>query len=393
MQASEEDAKMEDLFKQYEDKLPESLLDDVKSLVPENTDRQKVKEILERVYSEFISAKVEAGESVGLIAAESIGEQGTQMTLNTFHYAGVAEMNVTVGLPRLIEILDGRKNISTPMMEISLKAPYNKGKDIKQIAWSIKETKLKDIASEFSINVAELIVEIVLDEKKITAVGMDVASVGKALDKSLKDFNMKIKGNVVTIKTGKDDGLNELYKLKEKVKEVHVSGIKDVYQVLPVKRGDEFIIITAGSNLKAAFECEYVDAFRTTTNNVAEIADVMGIEAARQAIITEVFKVIENQGLNIDKRHMMLVADMMCNSGEIKGITRYGVVSDKASVLAKASFETPIKHIISAALVGEEDMLTSVVENVMLNQPVPVGTGLPGLLVIKNDKVKAKEKE
>jgi len=384
---------MEDLFKQYEDKLPESLLDDVKSLVPENTDRQKVKEILERVYSEFISAKVEAGESVGLIAAESIGEQGTQMTLNTFHYAGVAEMNVTVGLPRLIEILDGRKNISTPMMEISLKAPYNKGKDIKQIAWSIKETKLKDIASEFSINVAELIVEIVLDEKKITAVGMDVASVGKALDKSLKDFNMKIKGNVVTIKTGKDDGLNELYKLKEKVKEVHVSGIKDVYQVLPVKRGDEFIIITAGSNLKAAFECEYVDAFRTTTNNVAEIADVMGIEAARQAIITEVFKVIENQGLNIDKRHMMLVADMMCNSGEIKGITRYGVVSDKASVLAKASFETPIKHIISAALVGEEDMLTSVVENVMLNQPVPVGTGLPGLLVIKNDKVKAKEKE
>jgi DNA-directed RNA polymerase subunit A" len=204
--------------------------------------------------------------------------------------------------------------------------------------------------------------------------------VGKALEKALKEANFKLKGNVLTIKTGKDDGLNELYRLKEKIKDIHISGIKDVYQVLPVKRGEEFIIITAGSNLKAAFECEYVDAYQTTTNNICEIADVLGVEAARQAIITEVFKVIENQGLNIDKRHMMLVADMMCNSGDIKGVTRYGVVSDKASVLAKASFETPIKHIISAALVGEEDKLNSVVENVMLNQPVPVGTGLPGLL-------------
>ncbi|MBI5881176.1 DNA-directed RNA polymerase subunit A'', partial [archaeon] len=161
---------MEDLFKAYEDKLPESLLEEIKNNLPQGIDRQKVKEILERVYSEFFSAKVEAGESVGLIAAESIGEQGTQMTLNTFHYAGVAEMNVTVGLPRLIEILDGRKTLSTPMMEIYLQQPYNKGKDIKQIALAIKETKLKDIASEFSINVAELIVEVVLDEKKVQAV-------------------------------------------------------------------------------------------------------------------------------------------------------------------------------------------------------------------------------
>ncbi|HII71272.1 TPA: DNA-directed RNA polymerase subunit A'', partial [Candidatus Woesearchaeota archaeon] len=170
-----------------------------------------------------------------------------------------------------------------------------------------------------------------------------------------------------------------LYKLKEKIKEIHISGIKEVRQVLPVRRGEEFIIITAGSNLKAAFECEFVDPVRTSTNDIHEVSSVLGIEAARQSIINEVFKVIENQGLNIDKRHMMLVADMMCNGGDIKGITRYGVVSQKSSVLARASFETPIKHIISAALVGEEDTLSSVVENVMLNQPVPVGTGLPGL--------------
>jgi DNA-directed RNA polymerase subunit A" len=375
---------MEDLFKEYEGKIPDNLLEAIKKHLPEKADRKKVQEVLERVHQEFANAQVEPGESVGLIAAESIGEQGTQMTLNTFHYAGVAEMNVTVGLPRLIEILDGRANISTPMMEIYLKAPYNKGKDIKQIALSIKETKLKDIASEFSINIAELIVEVAIDLKKLEAIGIDMGTVKKAIEKALKDSDVKTKEHTITIKSGKDDGLNELYKLKEKIKEAHISGIKDVYQVLPVKRGEEFIIITAGSNLNAAFDNEYVEAERTTTNNVCEVANVLGIEAARQAIINEVFKVIENQGLNIDKRHMMIVADMMCNSGSIKGVTRYGVVSEKASVLAKASFETPIKHIISAALVGEEDKLNSVVENVMLNQAVPVGTGLPGLITKMN---------
>ena len=108
--------------------------------------------------------------------------------------------------------------------------------------------------------------------------------------------------------------------------------------------------------------------------------DFLGIEAARQAIINEVYKVIENQGLNVDIRHIMLVADTMTFTGKVRGITRYGVVSEKSSVLARASFETPIKHIVAASLVGEKDPLNSVIENVMLNQPVPVGTGLPGLV-------------
>jgi len=150
---------------------------------------------------------------------------------------------------------------------------------------------------------------------------------------------------------------------------------------LPVKRKDEFVIITAGSNLSEILKLEFVDVARTTTNNIHEIAKVLGVEAARAAIIEEVFKVIESQGLNVDIRHIMLVADTMCTNGVIKGITRYGIVSEKASVLARASFETPIKHIINASLTGEKDNLTSVVENVMLNQAVPVGTGLPGLRV------------
>ena len=132
--------------------------------------------------------------------------------------------------------------------------------------------------------------------------------------------------------------------------------------------------------MKEVFKQDYVDKKRTTSNNIFEIMGFLGIEAGRQAIINEVYKVIENQGLNVDIRHIMLVADTMTFTGQVRGITRYGVVSEKSSVLARASFETPIKHIVAASLVGEIDPLNSVIENVMLNQPVPVGTGLPGLI-------------
>ncbi len=367
-------------LKEYEDKLPPRLLQEIEEKCPAG----KLKKVAQRVYEEYLSAQIDAGEAVGLVGAESIGEPGTQMTLNTFHYAGVAEMNVTMGLPRIIEILDGRKSIATPQMEIFLNAPYNKGKDIREIALEIKETKLGELVSEFSLNIVDLKIELKLDMEKMKEINIAPQAVVKAVEKGLaNEASVKYDEGVITLKLkGKEDerNLNALYRLKEKSKDVYVKGVKGVTQILPVKRKDEFIIITAGSNLKKLFELDFVDTERTTTNDIYEISEVLGVEAARQAIMDEVFKVIETQGLNVDIRHIMLVADTMTASGEIKGITRYGVVSEKASVLARASFETPIKHIINAALKGETDQLNSVVENVMLNQPVPVGTGLPGLV-------------
>jgi DNA-directed RNA polymerase subunit A" len=303
------------------------------------------------------------------------------MTLNTFHFAGVAEMNVTMGLPRIIEILDGRKDISTPMMEIYLEKPYNKGKDILEIAASIKETMLSEIVTEFSINVADFCVEIKLDHEKMKKIGINITTVHNAISKIVKKIIVKEKDHDLIVKTKeKEENLNDLYRLKEKVKSVYIKGIKGIKQILPVKRGEEFIIITAGSNLKDVLELDFVDKTRTVTNDVFETCAVFGVEAARQLIISEVYKVIENQGLNVDIRHIMLVADTMCNNGVVEGITRYGVVSKKSSVLARASFETPIKHIVNSSLIGDVDLLTSVVENVMLNQPVPIGTGLPDLV-------------
>jgi len=303
------------------------------------------------------------------------------MTLNTFHLAGVAEMSVTTGLPRIIEIFDGRKELKTPTMEIYLKPPYSEGKDIKKIALIIKESVVEEITKELSINVADNNVEVVINIKKMEDIGLDMQSVQKAIEKGCKT-TAKVNENMIIVKNPeKDEGLRELYKLKEKIRKCYVQGVKNIMQVLPIKRGNEFVIVTAGTNMKKVFDLDFVDPARTKSNDIYEIFSVLGIEAARQTIIDETFKVIESQGLNIDVRHVMLVADMMCNGGVIKGITRYGIVSEKSSVLARASFETPIKHLINAALVGEEDLLASVVENVMINQPVPVGTGLPGLIV------------
>lgn len=372
---------MSSLIKKYAGKLPPRILDELKEKLPKGASDARVRKILEKTYQEYEQAKIHPGECVGLVAAESIGEPGTQMTLNTFHFAGVAEMNITMGLPRIIEILDGRKELDTPMMEVYLKPPYNKGKDIKELAMSLKETKLKDVATEFLINVLESTIEVKVSKEKLDAIGLSLAALTKILDKSLKEVGIKtVKDGIVVKPKKKNESLNQIYKTKEKVKEAYIKGVKDVRQVLPVKRGAEFIIITAGTNLKTVLELDWVDSTRTISNNIYEIAGVLGIEAARQAVIDEVYRVIEAQGLNIDIRHVMLVTDTMCWGGDVKGITRYGVVGEKASVLARASFETPIRHVVNAALIGEADELNSVVENVMLNQPVPVGTGLPGLV-------------
>ena len=385
---------MADIISEYEGKLPGSIIDEIKNIVPKGISDTKLKKIMEAAYEEYSNARVTPGEAVGLIAAESIGEPGTQMTLNTFHFAGVAEMNVTLGLPRIIEILDGRKELDNPMMEIYLKKPYASGKkieDLRHLALQIKETMLKEIATEFTINIADFTIEVKLDKEKMKGIDVTNNKVMDAISKQLKGYNLKDNKDSVILKArSKDDTFNESYKTKEKIKGITIKGIKGISQVLPVKREDEFVIITAGSNLADVLQLEEVDAYRTTTNNIFEIEQVLGIEAARQSIINEIFKVIESQGLNVDVRHIMLVADTMCVSGTLKGITRYGVVSEKSSVLARASFETPIKHIINAALVGEVDNLNSVVENVMINQPVPIGTGLPSLTVKPQQKAKEK---
>jgi len=371
------------MFDKYADKIPKKLLDEMKKEAEQNNLTKKQTELaLEKLHKQYESTKIHPGEAIGMITAESFGEPGTQMTLNTFHFAGVAEVNVTLGLPRLIEILDARKLLKTPAMTIYLDKEINKDPNkAKKVAVSIKETKFEEVISNIDMNLVKSQLEITLNKVVMRNLGVTENYILKTLKESMKTFEIRLLKDFLVVRTpSKDESFSELYKMKEKVKGVVIKGIKGITQVMPVKEGNEFIIITAGSSLKDVIEIKDIDSTRTTTNNIFEIQKVLGIEAARQAIMNEAIKVIKDQGLDIDIRHIMFIADMMTSDGKIKGITRSGITGEKESVLAKASFETPIKYLFNAGMIGEEDGLHSVVENVMLNQPIPLGTGLPGLL-------------
>lgn len=367
--------------KQEQVQLPASILNRIDSAAPKGITKAQRQKILDLALDEYKNAWAEPGEAVGIISAESIGEPSTQMTLNTKHFGGVAELNVTTGLPRIIEILDGRKTISTPSMEVYLTEEHNNQESARKLALKIRETQLEEVANEITINIEEFSIEVELNQDGLKDLDLTPEDVAKRMNKTLKKLKAEVKdNNIVRFQfKAKDDNFNELYKVKDRIKSVSVSGVKGITQVLPVKRKEEFVVITAGSNLKEINKLEYVDTFRTTTNDINEIYEYLGVEAARQAIIDEVYKVMENQGLNIDIRHVMLVADTMCNSHAVRGITRYGVIRQKSSVLARASFETALNHIIYAAIAGERDPMSSIVENVMVNQHIPSGTGLPKL--------------
>ncbi len=377
---------MEELYEEYEEKLNPEIINSIKKIIEgKKLTKQQLKKILDRCVDEYEASRVEPGEAVGLVAAQSLGEPGTQMVLNVKHFSGASEVQVSQGLPRIIEIYDARKAILTPMMEIYLANDVKtNAEEVKKICFNIKETMLKEIATEFSVNIADSSVSVALDSEKIKVMGLEPAQVQKILEKNFKQNKVKADGSVITVEV-KEEDINELFKLKEKLKIITIAGIKGIKQVLPVKKENEFMIITAGSNLKEVLKQEWCDIRRTVCNDIHEIKNVFGIEAARNAIIVEINKVLKSQGIKVDTRHVMLVADIMTNDGSIKGITRYGIVREKSSVLARASFETPIKHVIEATIVGEEDKLNSVIENVMLNQPVPIGTGITNL-VVRRDK-------
>jgi DNA-directed RNA polymerase subunit A" len=300
------------------------------------------------------------------------------MALNVFHFAGVQEMQVTMGLPRLIEIFDARKKPSSPKMEIYMKKEFNNEKDAKVFAEKIKEVTLREIASEINLNFSDKTIKIVIDKNGLRQTHSSI----KTVVEKLNDLGFKAKEKEDTILLNASEfNFKDIYQLKEKLKKTIISGVKGVKQILIVKREKDFVIMTLGTNLKKIIELKEVDTERLISNDFYEVADIFGIEVARQLIMDEIYNVINTQGLDINERHLKLVSDAMTNTGEVKGVTRMGIIMQKSSILARATFETPGKQFINATIKGGKDKLVSVIENIMLNQPVPVGTGLPGLLV------------
>jgi len=175
-------------------------------------------------------------------------------------------------------------------------------------------------------------------------------------------------------------------KLIDKITEAPIRGIPEINRVLTTMEGGEWVIKTDGSNLEKVLAIEGVDPTRTTTNDIHEIAKILGIEAARNALIKEAHTVLEEQGLDVDVRHVMLVSDIMTNTGEVQQIGRHGISGSKSSVLARAAFELTIQHLVKAAIKGETDPLKGVIENIIVGQSMPLGTGSVDLFMTMGGK-------
>jgi DNA-directed RNA polymerase subunit A" len=346
---------------------------------------EQADEIARATESRYLDTRVDPLDPVGTVSAQSIGEPGTQMTMNTFHYAGVAEIDVTQGLPRLIELVDARKEPDTPMMTVHLEGEHATERErAHEVVWEIEATRVLALG-DVSTNVADMLVRIDLNEQTLlerwpraeepAAVADEIADI---VEDSLGVETAR-QGTVIEFGPS-EPSYRELLQLVEQLREIVFKGIDEVSRVVIRKEEiddeEEFVLYTEGSAFGDVLEIEGVDASRTTCNNIHEIYRQLGVEAAREAIIDETMDTLEEQGLDdVNVRHLMLVSDIMTNRGTIESIGRHGISGSKESVLARAAFEVTVNHLLDAAVHGEEDDLNGVIENVIVGKPVAVGTG------------------
>ncbi|MFX1515019.1 MAG: DNA-directed RNA polymerase subunit A'' [Promethearchaeota archaeon] len=372
------------LINEREDRFPKSIRSDIFHKLSElpNLNKKVVMRILDSVEDAYLRSLVEPGEAIGTVAAQSIGEPGTQMTLKTFHYAGVAELNVTLGLPRLIEILDARKNPASPYMTVYLEEPYSKDKEkAQEVQRMIELSTVESISDDITVDLALMQIKIALNDILMEDKGLTPELIIDKLSK-LKKGEVTHNNNEIIIDS-KDLTIDDIYKLNEKIRDLKLKGVKGITRVIISKDQelDEWVLYTAGSNLPDVLSIPGVDPTRIKTNHIQEIRDTLGIEATRQAIIDEATAVLQDQGLDVDIRHIMLVSDIMTQDGNLRQIGRHGISGEKESVLARASFEVTVKHLLNSAARGERDKLRGITENVIIGQIIPLGTGTVDLIM------------
>ncbi|MFP4169585.1 MAG: DNA-directed RNA polymerase subunit A'' [Methanomassiliicoccales archaeon] len=341
---------------------------------------RKLREVLEVSHESYRKHRMDPNESAGILAAQSIGEPGTQMTMRTFHYAGVAEINVTLGLPRLIEIVDARRIPSTPMMTIYIDPRVSNDVDrVRGIASEIEMTTLLDVA-DLETDITNMKVMVYPDERKLRQKSLTLDDLYKRLNsiRGVKGLVEKEESRLTI--SSSEPSFKKLQAIVDAVKDAKIKGIDGIKRAIIRKTGDEYVVYTEGSNLQKVLGVDMVDRTRTTTNCIQEIYDTLGVEAARNSIVNEAYRTLDEQGLSVDIRHIMLVADLMTNDGDVKAIGRHGISGRKSSVLARAAFEITAAHLMHAALTGEVDHLDGVAENIIVGQPVTLGTGAVNLV-------------
>ncbi len=374
-----------DILRQYG--LPKSTLAEIDSICAEkgfgHDEREKFIEKVKRYYD---TVKVEPGEAVGIIAAQSIGEPGTQLTLRTKHYAGAAEVSVGSGIQRVEEIVDGRSKARYPTMTIYLEEELRHDQaKADAFAKSLIDVRLADVVKvkEF---MSEREIQVEVDKEAVEARGIHLEELMEKIEKNAKAKSTKRKDLTLTFSYAKEP-LLKIRKQLLKLLSTRIQGVRGIDKTLVAKEkhkdgSEEFLIHTSGTNLKAVLKLPESDSSRLYSNDIKEISKTLGIEAARMSIVNELHKVlIEENGIQIDIRHLMLLADLMAFDGNVRGVVRSGITREKSSPFARAAFEETTKHLLEAAFKGEKERLEGVVENIIVGQPIKVGTGIVHLVM------------
>ncbi|XP_075250352.1 DNA-directed RNA polymerase III subunit RPC1-like [Convolutriloba macropyga] len=342
---------------------------------------------------------IEPGTAIGAVCAQSIGEPGTQMTLKTFHFAGVASMNITLGVPRIKEIINATKNISTPIIEAGL---YNERDSTyaRAVKGRIEKTYLGEVCDFLEEVYLQddifILVKVSMKRIKILQLEVNCHTIASSiLQQPVKKIGCKLQ----TVKVlQKEDCLlvyidlpNSKYSIahtvtlvKENLAKVIVKGLAEVNRAV-VSIDDSvsppvYKLVVEGDDFDKVMSTYGVDFTRTKSNNTFEVARTLGIEAARSTIINEITYTMSSHGMSVDIRHVMLLADLMTYRGQICGMTRQGLSSFKDSVMMLASFERTSDHLFEAAYHGQTDCISGVSECIIMGIPMKVGTGLFQLL-------------
>ncbi|KAI1321791.1 hypothetical protein EDD11_000067 [Mortierella claussenii] len=360
------------------------------------TERQ-MERFLYVCWDKFMKAKIEPASAVGAVGAQSIGEPGTQMTLKTFHFAGVASMNITLGVPRIKEIINAAKVIATPIITTRL-VNSTDVKAARIVKGRIEKTMLGDIA-EFIEEVYkpdECYIGVRLDMEAIRRLQLetDLDEVAKAigLAPKLKIGTSNVqshKPNRLRIYVQSKDPAGPYYsikQLKRALPEIIIKGLPQVNRAVINEiqgSGGRKELLVEGYGLRELMNTEGVVGTQTRSNHVMEVWKVLGIEAARRTILDEIKSVMDSHGLTIDPRHVMLLGDIMTSKGEVLGITRFGIAKMKDSVMMLASFEKTTDHLFEASLYSKKDAIEGVSECIIMGIPMSIGTGL--FKLIKRD--------
>ncbi|CAL5419427.1 unnamed protein product [Camellia sinensis] len=370
-----------------------NILENVAQNISGVTSRQ-LQVFSEICFSRYHLKRIESGTAIGAIGAQSIGEPGTQMTLKTFHFAGVASMNVTLGVPRIKEIINAAKKISTPIITATLECDDNL-KTARMVKGRVEKTVLGEVAKSVRIVItsrsASIVVTLDMERIQASQLCINAQIVKEKILQSkikLKEQHIKVLDarKLEIIPPGDKSKLHfELHSLKNKLPTVVVKGTNTVERAVINKtkkdNKEQYNLLVEGSDwvetgLQAVMGTEGIDGCKTTSNHIMEVRQVIGIEAARKCIIEEIKYTMASHGMTIDIRHMMLLADLMTFKGEVLGITRHGIQKMKDSVLMLASFEKTADHLFNASVNGRDDKIEGVSECIIMGIPMQIGTGI-----------------